>query len=468
MPKEPITLIKGDSVGFETDYRDYLPVNMYAVPRQILGAAGYMIEYPGLELVNSAPGIDRGSEYNERQKTQFRVSGQSLITFNEDGTTTNLGTIIGNDQVSLPYSFNTQAIIASGSMYLYDPSNGLRTVEDPDLGNVIDGVWIDGYYFMTDGDFLFHTELNNESSINPLAFATAEFMPDPSLGVGKTQDNKVLVFGRYTLEYFVSSPASNFAFQRLETRGQKIGIVATHAKVEVGPSFYICGSRKGESLGIHEVSIGRSTKVSTREVDKVLEQYSDSDLTNMRMETRSEKNVVFVIVHLPNETLLFNVTLAASIGIEQAWSIIKTGNQNDNYPAINGVYDPRLGKWYYGDKSQGRIGLLNDTLATNYGELSEWELATPFINIEKSSINEIEIETLPGHGANDDGSVFVSITYDGLTYGKEYIMQYGQPDQYRDRFIRYRFGYVRDWFGFKFRGASTTRMAFSIFSLDYG
>ena len=47
MPVAPITLIKGDKIGIETDYRDALPVNMYAVKRDILGAKGYMIEYPG-------------------------------------------------------------------------------------------------------------------------------------------------------------------------------------------------------------------------------------------------------------------------------------------------------------------------------------------------------------------------------------------------------------------------------------
>ena len=48
MPIVPITLIKGDKVGVETDYRDALPVNMYAVKRDILGAKGYMIGYLSL------------------------------------------------------------------------------------------------------------------------------------------------------------------------------------------------------------------------------------------------------------------------------------------------------------------------------------------------------------------------------------------------------------------------------------
>ena len=43
-----LIIIKGDKIGIETDYRDALPVNMYAVKREIFGASGYMLSYPGL------------------------------------------------------------------------------------------------------------------------------------------------------------------------------------------------------------------------------------------------------------------------------------------------------------------------------------------------------------------------------------------------------------------------------------
>jgi hypothetical protein len=42
-----VNLVKGDRVTDKTDYRDNLPVNMYAVARDILGAPGYMLQYPG-------------------------------------------------------------------------------------------------------------------------------------------------------------------------------------------------------------------------------------------------------------------------------------------------------------------------------------------------------------------------------------------------------------------------------------
>ena len=143
----------------------------------------------------------------------------------------------------MPYSFETQAVIANGDMFLYDGTT-FSQITDPDLGDPIDGVWVRGYYFLTDGENVYHTDINDESSIDPLKFSTAEFMPDKSLGVAKTQDDKVMVFGRYTLQYFIDVATANFAFSNIETRAQKIGIVATHAKCESGGNWFITGGRK--------------------------------------------------------------------------------------------------------------------------------------------------------------------------------------------------------------------------------
>lgn len=473
MPKAKITLIKGDKVDPNTDYRDALPVNMYAVERPILGADGYMLCYPGLTSFATGNGVDRGGLYNERFGVQYRVSGDELVQVNTNGTVTTLGTISGTKQAAMPYSFNTQAVITNGKMWLYSPTSGFNEVTDPDLGDPIDGVWIDGYYFMTDGEFIFHTDIGDETAIDPLKFATAEFMPDKSLGVAKTQDDKVIVFGRYSLEYFVNQATSNFAFQRVENRAQKIGIVATHAKCEMGGNFYIVGGRKDESLGVYAVGVGQSVKISTREIDKLLAKYSEPDLADIRVESRNEDNTSFIIIHLPQEVLCFNASIASKLGKESSWSILKTGSEDEIYRGINGAYDSRLGYWVYGDKKSANIGKLDNTVFTQYGEKQEWYLYTPLVNMESMSIDEIEIETLPGNNSylpdlSNDAKLAFSLTYDGRVWSSEWWDLYGIPGDYNKRYIQRRLGDVDDWVGFRFRGLTTTRMAFAGISLTYG
>lgn len=463
-----VPIIKGDKIGIETDYRDALNVNMYAVKREIMGAAGYILSYSGLTSFGTGSGIDRGAVYNERFGKQFRVSGQKLIEVNTDGTITELGDIPGTDQVRMPYSFNTQAIIGNGSMWLYDPVGGFRQVTDADLGTPLDCDWIDNYYFLTDGDYLYHTEITNEESIDPLSYATAEFMPDNSLGIMKTQDNKVIVFGRYTLEYFVNIATADFAFQRIDSRAQKIGIVATHAKTELNGRIYITGGRKDESVSVHLISVGSSEKVATREIDKILSKYTETDLSNMRMESRVENDVSFVLIHLPDEVLCFNESVAQAFGKETAWTILKTDVNGDMpYRAINGVFDPRISKWVYGDKWGATLGTLDNDVSTHYGSIVESIFYTPFMNLETQSIDSLELETIPGHTSTDDAKVAVSLTYDGLTYGSEWWTLYGAPSAYGERFILNRLGHCDSWVGMKFRTASASRMAFSMLRLTH-
>lgn len=466
--KIPITLIKGDKISAQTDYLDALPENMYAVPKPVMGADGFMLQHSGLKEYGTGAGPDRGGVWNERLSSHFRVSYSQFLVVEADGSSQRFGNIPGTEQVSLPYSFNTQGIIGGGGFYLYDPTLGFRQVLDPSLKTPIDGVWIDGYYFLTDGQYLYHTLLNDESAFSPLAFATSEFSPDPTLGVGKTSDDKVIVFNRYTTEFFANVASQNFAFTRIQARAQKIGIVATHAKCELNQNWYFVGGRKESDLSIYVLGVGSAQQISTRAIDRILSKYSEPELADISVEGISVDSMSFVYAHLPGETLLFNETLATTSGLENAWSILKRGTGSSPWRGINGVFDPRLGQWVFGDKIDLRLGILDPLSVDQYGEMGEWVLYTPFLYLEGMSIDSLNIETMPGHSPTDDATLFVSLTYDGVTYGHEVTARYGSPHEYNQRYIVNRLGYVRNWVGFKLRGASRAKMAFGRGYLEVG
>jgi len=464
-----LTLIKGDKVNSKTDYRDALPVNMYAVRRPILGADGYMIQQQGLTQFATGSGIDRGGFWNDRQRLHFRVSGNSLITVAADGTVATLGSISGMDTAVLDCSFNTQAVCAGGRFWLYDSTLGFREVTDTDLGDPIDFCWVDGYYFFTDGEFIYHTDITNESVIDPLKFATAEFIPDFTYGVAKTEDNKVMVFGRYSIEYFVNQATTAFAFTRVASRALKIGIVGTHAKCEVAGKYYILGSRKEEAVSFHRIGVGQTEKLATREIDQILQDYTDDQLEKVVLESFESDGTTFVMIHLPNHVLMFNQTIAGAAGVDQAWSIWKSDVMgSDPCRAKHGVFDKRINKWIFGDKLGSTIGQLDASVATQYGNIAEWELYTPFLYLEDQSIDELEIETIPGFTSTLDATVFLSMTYNGITYSNEWVQMYGLPAEYSSRFLVRRLGGVENWVGFKMRGATRSRMAFGRATIKHG
>lgn len=415
--------------------------------------------------------IDRGAVYNERMGRQFRVADGNLVSIDADGVSTFIGEIAGSGQCSLPYSFNTQAVIGGGKYYLFDTTDGFRQVTDPDVGSPIDAVWVDGYYFFTDGEYLYHTNLQEEAKINALRFATSEFSPDPTLGVGLTVDDKVIAFNRYTTEFFQNTANEGFAFTRLPSRNVTAGIVATHAKVRVDGIYYCCGGAKESDITVFALGTGSIVNVASRTVNKILGQYNENQLRGIVMEARTVDNYAFVILHLPNEVLMLNLTLASKIGFEDAWSVLASSSDQlaeIPYRAINGVFDPRRGQWVYGDKFEPSLAYLDSNVATQYGLKVPCEINTPFIYLEAASIDELDIQTIPGFTETSDATVFVSLTYDGLTYGTEASMQYGLPSKYSQRFIARRLGAVQDWFGLKLRWLSKSRMAFSMAKLTFG
>ena len=465
-----LTLIKGNKIKSFVDYRDFLPINMVGIVANIFGIDGYMWQWPGLTQYGTLSGFSRGAIWNERFNKHYRVAGNDFIEIDVNGNVTVLGTVSGSGFVSMPNSFLTQAIIADGKYYLYDPTNGLREVVTANLGTPIDAVWVNGVYFFTDGESLYHTDSSSESTISVLQFATAEFMPDAVLGVGKTQDNKVIAFGRYSVEYFVDQSTDNFRFRRVESRAIKLGIAGTYCKKEIEFNWYILGGAKEEAASVYVLGVGSGEKIATREIERIINQYDETQLSNAYLEVYSELKNTFLIIHLPNEVLAFNVTFAKKFGIDQAWSMVVSDNV-DLIPwrAIHGIFDPRKKVWCYGDKIGMQLGYMDETKATHYDEIAQWVLATPFIILETFSIDELEIETIPGLAVVDnDATVFLSMTVDGQIYSNEKTIEYGQMYHYNKHFIARKIGYISDWFSFKFRGSSRTRMAFSLTKILFG
>ena len=107
-------------------------------------------------------------------------------------------------------------------------------------------------------------------------------------------------------------------------------------------------------------------------------------------------------------------------------------------------------------------------IATQYGEQVENILYTPFITLEEMSINEVEFNILPGHQAmTSPVRCFISLSYDGVTYGKEYTQTTSEQFIYDLRLIFRQLGYVRQYAGLKLRTVSGERLAISRCMLEY-
>lgn len=456
-------MIKGNRQS-NLDYRDNLPVNFTAVVMDIKGDQGYLLTHDGLTEFAQTNGKARGGTYNERFNKHYRVSGDTFESISATGEVTAIGITSGDSICSFANSFNTQAILSDGKLFYWDGATLLQVV-DPELGFPIDITWFAGLYVMTDGEFLFHTDIANEQSISPLKYSSSEFSSDRILAVARNAQNQILAFNRFSIEWFyfnASAPSGTSVLQVIQNKTMTIGIVGTHCKALLDEIFFILGGRKGESPSIHAVQGGQSQNVSNREIDKIIGKYTEVELSGVFMESRVVDRDKFIVIHLPNETLIYNHSVAQKMGIDSAWTYVKSGVDTDDvWRAKFGVFDPRAAKWIYGDILENKLAYLDQESAAQYGEQVECICYTPILSeIGGMSIDSFEIKTITGYATSDFTSAF-SLSYNGITYGKEYWNLISQSKDYDTRYIARRLGYVRDDFNFKFRFVSSDKMAFS-------
>lgn len=469
MPKITLPMIKGDRQD-KFDYRSNLPVNLTAVIRQIKGDQGYLLTHDGLTEFAQTSGKARGAAFNEKFNKHYRVSGDTFEEISPTGEVTTIGITSGDGVCSLSNSFNTQAILTDGKLFLWDNAS-LIQVTDPDLGFPIDITWFRGIYVMTDGEFLFHTDIVNEFSISPLKYSSSEFSSDKILAVARDDHNQILAFNRYSTEYFyfdASVPSGTSVLVSIPQASNKIGIVGTHCQTLLDGLFFILGGRQNESISVHILNAGQESTIATREIDQLISKYTESQLANVVLESRTVDRDKFLIIHLPGETLLYNHTVGMKIGLEAAWTYVKTGVDVDEvWRAKFGLFDPRAAKWIYGDIKENKLSFLDDKSAAQYGNQVECICYTPIIaELETMSIDEFEIKTIAGFSTSDFTSAF-SLSYDGITYGTEYWNEISAEGDYNKRYIARGLGYIRDDFNFKFRFVSTDKMSFAGLKVIY-
>jgi hypothetical protein len=436
----PIPIVRGEKTDSNADYIDSLPKNLIAVPKAVRGADAYLMTHPGLERIADVGATvttgDRGGLYNERTGVHYRLIDGFLYRLGVDGGFDRIGTIAGTKKASFAYSFQSTLIISDGVAWRVLDNFKLTSYER--LG-FIDGCWIGGYYVMTDGARIWHTGIVDESKIDELAYAEAEQSPDKTLGVMATQDGLLMSFDRYTMQFFYNSATTPFAFTALPAKSINAGIVGTHAKAMLLGSVFILGGRKDESPSVYMVGTGDIQSVSTRTVDKIIAEYTEDELADAVLESRVEDRDCLLYVRLPRHTLVFNYAYAKVAGLDSAWSVLTSGNMESPWRACNGVFDPRMRKWIYGDTSSGKVYALDKTKSAQDGEPTEYEFSTPIIAL-RGRISKVEINTVPGYNTGPQ-SVFMSISNNLAQFNTEFVQAEEAQGRYGNIYILNGVGY---------------------------
>lgn len=452
-----IPILNGIYSGDGPELRSSYPVNMVPVPKDSGISQGYLRPADGIVGSGTGPGIGRGGiNWNGRC---YRVMGSDLVGVGPTGNTATFGHITGTDQVSMTYSFDRLAIAADGKLYYYDGVT-LDQVTDPDLGTCLDVIWIGGYFMTTDGTSLVVTELNDPFSVNPLKYGSSEADPDPVLALKKLR-NEAYAINRYTIEVFDNVGGSLFPFQRVEGAQIQKGCIGTHACCVYMEAIAFLGSGRNEPPGIYVGVNSTINKISTQEVDTILTGYTEAELANVLLEARVDRNNQYLLVHLPDRTMIFDGAVSAAAGGPVWFTHVTATIGFEQYRAKDFVwcYD----KWLVCDPQTPAFGYMTQDVGTHWGQKVRWEFGTIIIyNGGRGAIFfELELVSLTGRiNLNEEPRISTSYSIDGETWSQEKSIPVGKRGNRSQRLVWRRQGLMTNWRIQRFRGDSSAHLSF--------
>jgi len=453
-----IPIVNGIYTDNGPDLRTSYPVNMVPAPKKQGVSNGYLRPGDGIVANGSGPGVDRGGiNWNG---VCYRVMGTKLVTVASNGAVTVLGDVGGpvNTLVTMDYSFDRLAIASGGRLYYWNGT--LTQVTDPDLGVVLDFCWVDGYFMTTDGTNLVVTELNDPTQVNPLKYGSSEVDPDPVVALLKLR-NEVYALNRNTIEVFDNVGGDFFPFQRIDGAQIQKGAIGTFGCCVYMEMVAFLGSGRNEAPGIYMGSNASANKISTQEVDEILLQFTEAQLTTVKLEARNDKNHQHLYVHLPDRTLVYDAASSAEMEV-QVWFTLTTAVAGfSQYRARNLVW--AYDKWLVGDPQSSNIGYLDDTVGHHWGQPVRWEFGTTIVYNEGNGaiFSELELVALTGRvSLGADPIITTSYSLDGLAWSQDQAIRAGKIGHSLERLLWLQQGFMRNWRIQRFRGTSDAHLAF--------
>lgn len=456
-----IPILNGIYSDSNADFRSSYPRNLMPVPKKQGISSGYLKPADGITELATGPGVDRGGiNWNG---ICYRVMGSKFVSVSANGDITVIDDVGGTDaQVTFDYSFDKLGISSNGNLFYYDGST-LVKVTDVDLGKVLDFIWIDGYFMTTDGTSLVVTELTDPSQVNPLKYGSAESDPDPIKGLVKLR-NEAYAIGRYTIEVFDNVGGSLFPFQRVSGAQCMRGALGTYAACSFTLSNYagiaFLGSARNEPSSIWFAVNGTTTPLATREIDTILQDYTEAQLSLAVLETRIDRSHALLYVHLPDQTLVYDAA-ASSVTGEPVWFVLTSSIVGKGtYRARNLVwcYD----KWISGDPTTTKLGYFVDNVSHHYGAINGWEFGTLIIYNEAEGVifHELELIALTGAvDASKNPTIWTNYSTDGETWSQERPRTTGRQGKRDVRLNWLQQGNMKNWRIQKFRGTTDAHIS---------
>ena len=243
----------------------------------------------------------------------YVASGNTLYKVDTQYNVTALGTLANDGPVSMTDDGTYLGVACNGPTFYYNSATDtFGEITDPDFPGALTISYLNGYFVFIEPDSqkVWTAELLDPTSIDPLAFASAEGSPD-GLVSSITDHSEVWLFGTNSVEVWYNSGAVDFPLQRIQGAFNEIGCAATFSVAKLDNGLFWLGS-DARGRGIVYRSNGYTgVRISTHAVEWQIQQYGD--ISDAIAYTYQQDGHAFYVLTFPtaNATWVYDVATQA-------------------------------------------------------------------------------------------------------------------------------------------------------------
>lgn len=421
-------------------------VNFYVnIPQTNAISDAQLLGRPGISLIGTAgSNANRGSI--KMDGIGYHVNGESLYSQDANDTLTSLGTIPGQNYVSMASNGTKLCIVVpGGNAYVYATATGLNQITDPDLPTADTVVYKDGFYIFTDssGKDWRVSNLNQPGVLTATDFGSAEADPDPIVA-GWVSSDELYICGSETVQLFQSVGGTGFPFQAILGSTIHKGVTARASLVNLDGGFAFIGGGKGEKAAVWMVSGGSEFKISTTAIDHAIQAYTEAEIAQATAWTYSARGEQFVAFNLPQNTFTYQV-MASRQTERHVWVEDGSGAGSTMTRSRIASLIKLNGELVVADTKGGNIGKLDYGVFTDYGETFRSTFSTQTLGADGESYLATMIEATCESGvgsATEDPLITKEQSNDAKTWTGGVSRGLGKQGEFKRRQIWPRLGLV--------------------------
>lgn len=419
---------------------------------------------PGLDLFSDAGDTPwRGLIQVETTDFFYGVHRGTLYKVDNTGTKTSLGSLnTSSGRVGMTHNGDVILIVDGTNGYTYKISTTtFAEVTDSDfLDSAKTCTWLDQLFIVEDGD-QFATSPDG-AAWDSTERAAAESSPDGIVRV-LADHGELNILGAISTEFWVTTPAVDFAFQPLKSNTAEWGCAATWSVCKANDSVIFLGKNRDGQVSVVRLNGYVPQVISTPDIDHIINSYSSvSDATGLAYKVGGHP---FYQINFPvaDASWLFDA-------LSGRWTAIKSEGMGRHKAEIGIQY---LARTIVADSSNGRLYKINPETYTENGDDIEVELISENVRLpdgERFPIDRLRLDMETGVGlVTGQGSipqVMLSVSRDGgNTWGSEVWANIGQIGRYRTRVEWRRLGTSDQW-TFKIRCTDPVKKVFLSASIN--